>query len=555
MRRSEVFDSSPHGVSRGFLRLPKAGMVLLVFLILSGLAGCSVAGFVVPVSLEGVSTNPGQDLPADDGGRYKYLEQSNTHNHQAGRVESVIEYGEDFVMGVHYPVFGKHQIDAAVGEFIDNIISGFMSEVEDFTAGHPDHRAELNVDYESWLVEDKLLSIKFISLVYIPGYAHPDVTIQTFVYDWATEQPVLLEDILVEAGLPKLAQLARDGLAANPDYADYTGLDLFNAGTEPVPENYSLFVLTQDHFVLFFHRYQVLPGVAGIPSVELSYEDLEDIIDFEALNLNPARQSVSKPGETGLGCVAHPPYLVPHRARDYKGCDAAYGGQHKGEAAGPGTPGGQDPRGQVVRKIDPDMPMVALTFDDGPDPSTTSSILDTLKQHDAVATFFVIGNRVHDNADLLKRMIAEGNEIGNHSLSHKRLTTLSGQELQYQIEKTQAAVKAVTGVEPVFVRPTYGSYNDELKQHIGMPMILWSLDTRDWETRDAQSIIRHVLDNVQDGDIILMHDIYMSTAEAVKVIVPELKSRGFQLVTVSELLTARGISLEAGKVYRNGGSS
>jgi len=152
-------------------------------------------------------------------------------------------------------------------------------------------------------------------------------------------------------------------------------------------------------------------------------------------------------------------------------------------------------------------------------------------------------------------MIAEGNEIGNHSLSHKRLTTLSGQELQYQIEKTQAAVKAVTGVEPVFVRPTYGSYNDELKQHIGMPMILWSLDTRDWETRDAQSIIRHVLDNVQDGDIILMHDIYMSTAEAVKVIVPELKSRGFQLVTVSELLTARGISLEAGKVYRNGGSS
>jgi len=87
-----------------------------------------------------------------------------------------------------------------------------------------------------------------------------------------------------------------------------------------------------------------------------------------------------------------------------------------------------------------------------------------------------------------------------------------------------------------------------------MPMIMWSVDTRDWESRDVESIIQQVMDHVQDGDIILMHDIYVPTAEAVKAVVPELISRGFQLVTVSELLAAKGISLEAGKVYRNGGN-
>lgn len=540
----QCLDSAQSAAPRGLARLPRTATVILVLIVVAGLAGCSVVGVVPAVPAEGISTNPGQDVPAGDGGRYKYLEQSNTKNHQAGTIESVIEYGMDCVMGVHYPVFGKDKIDAMTRDFVEGIISGFMSDVHDFVAEHADHKAELNVDYETWLVQDKLVSIKFIIVINMPDYTHPDVTIETFVYDWETEEPIFLEDILVDDGLPKLAQLTRDELAANPDYADYIEIDLFTGGTEPAYENYSLFMLTQEYFILLFEKNQILPGVAGIPSVEIPYEDLEGIIDFEQLDLAGLTGTEDTPGF--LDDPLHP---EPRRAPDYTKRDALPGPGGKEE---PGTPGGRETGKHVVREIDPDKPMVALTFDDGPFPGSTSSILDTLREHDAVATFFVIGNRVHDNADLLKRMIDEGSEIGNHSLSHKRLTTLSVEDLEYQIEKTQIALKAVTGVEPVIMRPTYGSYNDELEQNIGMPMILWSLDTRDWETRDAESVIQHVLENVQDGDIILMHDIYMSTAEAVKVIVPELKSRGFQLVTVSELLTARGMTLEAGKVHRRG---
>ena len=202
-----------------------------------------------------------------------------------------------------------------------------------------------------------------------------------------------------------------------------------------------------------------------------------------------------------------------------------------------------------IREIDPGKPMVALTFDDGPFPKSTESILDTLKAHDAVATFFVLGNRVSVNGALLSRMLSEGSEIGNHSFNHKQLTTLTLEELQKEIYRTQEAIKEVTGYEPVVMRPTYGSYDEDLRDGVDMPMILWSLDTRDWENRDAGYVCKKVLENVEDGDIILMHDIYVSTANAVKTIVPELKSRGYQLVTVSELHEAKGVALETGKVY------
>lgn len=199
--------------------------------------------------------------------------------------------------------------------------------------------------------------------------------------------------------------------------------------------------------------------------------------------------------------------------------------------------------------IDPEKPMVALTFDDGPCSGITASILDTLKENNAVATFFVLGNRLTGNESLLVRMLEEGSEIGNHSYSHKQLTALSPEELCYQIEATQEAVQGITRCVPALMRPTYGLHNEGVRQSVDMPFILWSLDTLDWKSRDARAVCDMVLGRVKDGDIILMHDIYWSTAEAVKELVPELKSRGFQLVTVSQMLEARGAPLQAGQVY------
>ena len=203
-----------------------------------------------------------------------------------------------------------------------------------------------------------------------------------------------------------------------------------------------------------------------------------------------------------------------------------------------------------ARKLDSGKPMVALTFDDGPHRIYTLQILDSLKRYDSVATFFVVGNRVSENRDILKRMVAEGSEIGNHTWNHKQLTTLKDYEVDEQITMTQKAIYNVTGVYPQVMRPTYGSIDSNLQDSLNLPVILWSIDPLDWKTQDANKIAKNILDSTSSGDIVLMHDIFPSTAVAADIVIREFNKRGVQLVTINELLSFEENALQAGKVYR-----
>lgn len=193
-------------------------------------------------------------------------------------------------------------------------------------------------------------------------------------------------------------------------------------------------------------------------------------------------------------------------------------------------------------------PMLALTFDDGPS-QYTPQILDLLETYDATATFFVVGSRVDTYSDTISRAIQLGCEIGNHTVNHVDLTNADMATLAKEIGDCNNSVCQNTGYTPSLLRPPYGSTNQSVRENVGMPLILWSIDTRDWESRDAAAVIDEVLDQVQDGDIVLMHDLYGSTAEACKTIIPELIARGYQLVTVSQLAQAKGIDLENGERY------
>ena len=190
---------------------------------------------------------------------------------------------------------------------------------------------------------------------------------------------------------------------------------------------------------------------------------------------------------------------------------------------------------------------VALTYDDGPS-KFTNRILDCLERYGAKATFFVIGNSVYAYPDALLRAHNMGMEIGNHTMTHPRLTSISSSEVRTQLDKNASVVENVTGKRPTLVRPPYGSYNQSVINTAKTPFILWSIDTLDWKTRNAQKTVDAVLSDVKDGDIILMHDLYLPTAEATEIIVPRLIDMGYDLVTVSELAERKGISLTA-KAY------
>ena len=205
-------------------------------------------------------------------------------------------------------------------------------------------------------------------------------------------------------------------------------------------------------------------------------------------------------------------------------------------------------KGVLLRKIDKNKKMVALTYDDGPS-IYTPRILKTLKENNSVATFFVVGNRVPTYSDTVKKAHDMGCEIGNHTYEHKSLPNLSETEVKRQISKTNKEVKKAIGEKPVIMRPTGGATNANVKQWVGMPSIIWSVDTLDWKTRNADSTRRAVLNRVKDGDIVLMHDLYSATATASETIIPELVRRGYQLVTVSELAECRGGMKETGAYY------
>ncbi len=192
------------------------------------------------------------------------------------------------------------------------------------------------------------------------------------------------------------------------------------------------------------------------------------------------------------------------------------------------------------RDINYDDHIVALTFDDGPS-KYTDKILNILKKYDACATFFVIGNKVDFYDETLTKMLKNGNEIGNHSYSHKWLNRLSKEEFEEEITKTQTEVQKATGFTPKLFRPTYGGYTNKLKSYTDLTFVLWDVDSSDWKVKNKDKIINNIIPNVKDGSIILMHDNHEYAVNALEDVIKKLQEKGYKFVTVSELLELKKI--------------
>lgn len=190
-----------------------------------------------------------------------------------------------------------------------------------------------------------------------------------------------------------------------------------------------------------------------------------------------------------------------------------------------------------VRVIDPAGPMVALTFDDGPHEIYTDLILDVLEANHAVATFFEVGRSVAKYPQPLVRMDELGCEIASHSNAHRDLSKLKKRALLAELDAADQAFISAVGRAPTLVRPPYGAVNSTVKYASGRTMVTWTVDTEDWRSQDAQTVVDYVQSLPSlDGEIVLMHSTYESTAQAVAVLVPWLQEQGYQLVTVSELM-------------------
>lgn len=192
---------------------------------------------------------------------------------------------------------------------------------------------------------------------------------------------------------------------------------------------------------------------------------------------------------------------------------------------------------------------VALTFDDGPRSDTTTRLLDGLLTRGASATFFLVGEQIAGNEDLVRRMRDEGHQVGNHSWSHMMLKGQSNAVVDREIGKTDALLKEVLGDGTYWVRPPYGLLNESQKKRFTVPLVHWSVDPEDWKLRDTAKDVQAVLKKVQPGDIILMHDSVPETVDAALEIVDTLQAQGYTFVTVEELLRLYGVTPEPGVFY------
>ncbi len=197
--------------------------------------------------------------------------------------------------------------------------------------------------------------------------------------------------------------------------------------------------------------------------------------------------------------------------------------------AGPGEGVVSEKRGNAVK-------CVALTFDDGPNKECTKDLLDGLKARGVKATFFLMGESINGNEDLVRRMKEEGHLIGNHSYRHIQLTKAGEKAVCEAVDQTSLMIEEITGQRPQYLRPPYGDWNDDLECKVDMTTVLWSVDSLDWKLQNRQKIVKRVLKDVKDGDIILMHDIFPTSVEAALEIIDTLTPQGYTFVTVDEVL-------------------
>lgn len=198
--------------------------------------------------------------------------------------------------------------------------------------------------------------------------------------------------------------------------------------------------------------------------------------------------------------------------------------------------------------VDPTKPMLALTFEVVRE-QRQRNCWKVLEKYNARATFFMVGTRVPQYPETIKKMQEIGCELGNHTSDHQNLTKLSDTEIKSVIQSVSDQVAEATGGSPTTVtRPPYGAFDDHVKAAAPNPLIMWSVDTLDWKTKNVESTVKSV-NSATDGDIVLMHDIHKTSVEAAIQVIPQLVEKGYQLVTVSEMAEARGVTLENGGVY------
>lgn len=308
------------------------------------------------------------------------------------------------------------------------------------------------------------------------------------IYDYNTNKLLELKDLIKENKIELYNQKINDLL--------YLKYPKFIADTLITQIGKKSYIFRDNELVIYFSNYKIEPEVDEVLYLKVNYNEIKDFLNFEVILTNTYQN------ENGYN----------------------YTNSKKS---------------------------VAFTFDDGPTINKTNKIISYLKDNLSHATFFVVGDKSENNFDLLLNIKSSGNEIGSHTYSHKNIKKMSTKELIDDFNNMNNIYYELFHSSLKYLRPPYGSYQKSQLELLDVSFILWSMDTLDWKKRNTNYIVNYVLDNIKDGDIILFHDSYDTTVQAIKELLPLLYSRGYQIMSVSELAKLKEIEIENNKVYHS----
>lgn len=410
-----------------------------------------------------------------------------------------------YTLFISQPISEKEKINDPINDWVNQERESFKKEVQanEGVLKKNDFMARLNIQTETEKLADKLYSLELESFQ-LSGGANGTTKSKTFLLDLEKEQFLETKDIfsLEEDSVEAIREIFFEEIEKDSEKYDFVFEDLLEE--EMKNEGDWKLSVKSDAIDFIFDQYEIAAGAAGSIQVSLPMDKVTPY-------LNPAfaeRISVEIPMKEDL----------EEKQEDSK----------------------KDQKFEK-EKVDlkEDGKYVALTFDDGPHIDVTPRILKTLKDYQAKATFYMLGNQVDYYPSIAKEVLDSGHEIGSHTKSHKDLTLLGGNQIREEIQTTSQSIKEATGSVPQSLRPPYGAFNDAVKgvsSEFDLPMVMWSVDSLDWKNREVNAINQEVMSTVHPGAIILLHDIHSTTADALPQLLNNLENEGYEFLTVSQLL-------------------
>lgn len=410
------------------------------------------------------------------------------------------EETDKYTIEIEYPKLKNKNIATYTQNYLDGKKEEFVKEVNEYENLPEDFKYEFKTEYE--IIENSNTSGVHLTVYEYTGGAHHNRLDRSYYVDNKEEVVTIKDFLLTDNSIDHLASIAYYYVMQYSN-ANNLGFDetMAKDGLTSDPTNFEHFNFTDKGLEFIFPPYQVAYYAAGEVRITIPYEELIDILKPEYIkNVKPS-------------------LMIPITKRNLE--DFA------------------------------NKKLIAFTFDDGPSYKATNKLLDNLDKYDARVTFFVMGNRINEYADTLKRASSMGNLIGSHTYSHKNLLKLDNFAIIDEIRKTNDNIKKITNQDNIYLRPPYGNINSNIKKIANMHTILWDLDTEDWKYKDRTRISNYIVSHAHDGAIVLLHDLYESSVDGALDAMSVLKDEGYAFVTIEEMALIKNIELDYTSNYYN----